>query len=90
MLYMVVERFKPEASVEVYRRAREQGRMLPEGLEYLDSWVDLDFNTCFQLMQTENEDLFRKWISRWQDLVDFEIFPVRTSTEAFQAISPRL
>ncbi len=90
MLYMVVERFKPDAAVEVYRRAREQGRMLPEGLEYIDSWVDADFKTCFQLMRTENEDLFRQWVSRWQDLVDFEIFPVRTSLEAFQTISPRL
>jgi hypothetical protein len=90
MLYIVVERFKPDAAVEVYRRAQQQGRMLPEGLEYIDSWVDLDFKTCFQLMRTENEDLFRQWISRWQDLVDFEIFPVRTSPEAFQAISPRL
>ncbi len=90
MLYMVVERFKPDAAVEIYHRAQRRGRMLPEGLEYIDSWVDLDFKTCFQLMQTENEDLFQQWISQWQDLVDFEIFPVRTSAEAFQVISPRL
>ncbi len=87
---LLVELFKADAAVDVYRRAREQGRMLPEGLEYINSWVDLDFKTCFRLMRTENEDLFRQWISSWQDLVDFEIFPVRTSPEAFQAISPQL
>jgi hypothetical protein len=87
MLYMVIERFKPGAAVEVYRRAKEKGRMLPDGLEYIDSWVDLNFETCFQLMRTGNEALFQDWIGRWQDLVDFEIIPVRTSAEASRAIS---
>jgi hypothetical protein len=90
MLFMVVERYKPGAAVEIYRRAQQRGRLLPDGLEYLDSWVDLDFKTCFQLMRTENEELFQQWVSQWQDLVDFEIVPVRTSAEAFQLISPRL
>lgn len=90
MLYMVVERFKPGAVDEIYCRAQVSGRMLPEGLEYIDSWVDLDFNTCYQLMRTENEELFQKWISHWQDLVYFDIIPVRASAEAFQVISPRL
>jgi hypothetical protein len=90
MLYMVVERFKTPGAIEVYRRARDQGRMIPEGLEYVSSWVDLDFTTCFQLMQTEDEKLFEDWISRWQDLVEFEIFPVQSSAEAMAAIAPRL
>ena len=90
MLYMVIERFKPGAAVEIYRRAKTQGRLLPEGLEYVASWVDLEFNTCFQLMQTEDERLFEVWRARWQDLGDFEIIPVRTSAEAFEAIAPRL
>lgn len=87
---MVVERFKPDAAVEIYRRATTQGRLLPEGLEYVASWVDLEFNTCFQIMQTENPETFQHWVSRWEDLADFDITPVRTSAEAFQIIAPRL
>lgn len=90
MFYMVIEKFKPGAAVEIYRRAKEQGRLLPEGLEYVASWVDLEFNTCFQLMQTEDVSLFDEWCERWQDLGDFEIIPVRTSAEAFAVIAPRL
>ena len=90
MLYMVIERFKIPGAIEVYRRAREQGRMLPDGLEYISSWVDLDFTSCFQLMQTEDEKLFEQWVNRWQDLVEFEIIPVRSSAEAMAAIAPRL
>jgi Protein of unknown function (DUF3303) len=90
MLFMVVERFKDAGAVAVYRRAREQGRLLPEGLEYVASWVDLDFTRCFQLMQTEDASLFATWVSRWQDLVEFEIVPVRTSAEAAAALAPRL
>lgn len=90
MLYMVVERFKTPGGIEVYRRARDRGRLLPEGLEYVSSWVDLEFTTCFQLMKTENDELFQSWVSRWQDLIDFEIIPVQTSAEAMEAIAPRL
>jgi hypothetical protein len=90
MLYMVIEKFKPGAAVEIYRRAKEQGRLLPEGLEYVASWVDLEFNTCFQLMETEEVSLFEVWRERWQDLGDFEIIAVRTSAEAFEVIAPRL
>ena len=90
MLYMVIERFKTPGAIEVYRRARDQGRLLPDGLEYVSSWVDLEFATCFQLMKTEDETLFESWVSRWQDLVDFEIIPVRTSAEAMQVIGPHL
>ncbi len=89
MLYMVVERFKPGATVEVYRRAREQGRLLPDGLLYVSSWVDLDYTTCFQLMETEDETLLEQWIKNWEDLVEFEIVPVRTSAEASE-FAPRI
>ncbi len=90
MLYMVVERFKKGAAPEIYRRARDRGRMMPPGLEYVSSWVDLDFKTCYQLMRTAEESLFDVWISTWNDLVDFEIIPVRTSEEAVQIIAPQL
>jgi hypothetical protein len=87
---MVVERFKPGAAPQIYRRARERGRQLPAGLDYVDSWVDLDFARCFQLMRTENPSLFQEWIAAWSDLADFEVIPVRTSSEAARAIAPEL
>jgi Protein of unknown function (DUF3303) len=89
MLYMVVERFKPGSAHEVYRHARERGRLLPDGLLYVSSWVDLDYTTCFQLMETEDETLFQQWIKYWDDLVEFEIVPVRTSAEAIE-LAPRI
>ncbi len=87
MLYLVIERFKPGAAPEVYRRARDRGRMLPAGLEYVASWVDLEFTTCYQLMQTNDASLFAAWISAWEDLVEFEVVPVRTSAEAAQLMA---
>jgi hypothetical protein len=90
MLYMVIERFKEPGAVSVYRRARDKGRMLPAGLEYISSWVNLDFTICFQLMETRDARLFDTWIARWSDLVDFEIVPVLSSAEASQTIAPRL
>lgn len=80
MLYMVIERFKDAPAI--YRRLHEKGRMMPEGLEYVSSWIDVDLKTCWQLMRTEDESLFRAWTDNWKDLVDFEIVRVRTSAEA--------
>jgi hypothetical protein len=82
MLYIVIEHFQAGAATEIYRRARERGRMLPAGLEYVDSWVDLDYSRCFQLMRTEDPLLFDAWVAEWSDLVRFEIVPVRSSAEA--------
>jgi hypothetical protein len=90
MLYMVVEHFKTPGAVDVYRRARDKGRFIPDGLEYVSSWVDQDFTTCFQLMRTDDVSLFEQWTSHWTDLVDFEIIPVQTSAEAMQIIAPKL
>jgi hypothetical protein len=81
MLYMVFERFKESAAPQIYQRLREKGRRMPEGLEYVSSWVDLEFKTCYQLMQTEDASLFPLWTDNWKDLMDFEIMPVRTSAE---------
>jgi hypothetical protein len=78
---MVVETFSHGAE-RVYERADERGRMLPEGLEYVDSWVEEDLGRCFQLMATEDASLFDEWIGRWSDLAEFEVVPVLTSAEA--------
>jgi hypothetical protein len=90
MLFMVIERFRPGRAVEVYRRFREHGRMAPAGVQYVSSWVDLDFHRCFQLMEAESEAALRDWTTHWDDLVDFEIVPVRTSADAAAAIAPEL
>ena len=82
MLFMVIERFKNRDALAVYRRFREQGRMMPEGLKYIDSWVEENYDRCFQLMETDDPELFKEWTSNWDDLVDFEIVCVLTSKEA--------
>ena len=87
MLYMVVERWAPGAAPAIYRRFRERGRMAPEGLEYVASWVDHEFRTCWQLMRTEDPALFGAWTDAWQDLGSFEIVPVRTSAEAVEIMA---
>ena len=79
---MVIERFRNRDAGVVYRRFRERGRMLPEGLKYVESWTEANFDRCFQLMECEEPRLFEEWVSHWQDLVEFEIVPVLTSKEA--------
>jgi hypothetical protein len=87
MLFMVIERFRDRNAVAVYRRYREQGRMMPEGLKYVGSWIEPNFDRCFQLMECEDPRLFEQWTGRWEDLVEFEVIPVITSKEASEAIS---
>ncbi|HEY8945621.1 MAG TPA: DUF3303 family protein [Polyangiaceae bacterium] len=79
---MVIERFKPGAAPVIYRRLREEGRHLVEGLEYVASWVGLDFAICWQIMRTEDVGLLEAWCAAGRELVDFEIVPVRTSADA--------
>ena len=87
---MVIEYFNAGAAVDIYRRSRDRGRQLPPGLEYLDSWVDLNYFQCFQLMRTDDRALFDLWIKAWSDPGHFEIIPVRTSAEAAQHIANKL
>ena len=91
MLFMVIERFGGrERAAAVYRRFRERGRMTPEGLRYVASWVEGDFGRCFQLMECEDPRLLGEWAAHWQDLVEFEFVPVVTSAEASESISTPL
>ena len=83
---MVIERFKNRDAVAVYRRARDQGRMLPDGLTYAGSWVETNYDRCFQLMEADDASLFATWTAAWADLVDFEIVPVLTSDAARAAV----
>jgi hypothetical protein len=79
MLYMVIERFRNHDAAAVYRRFREKGRMLPDGLHYVDSWVEENHGRCFQLMACDDVRLLQQWVAHWNDLVDFEIVPVHPS-----------
>jgi hypothetical protein len=90
MLFMVIEHFRPGRAPEVYRRFRERGRMAPDGLQYVSSWVDLEFHRCFQVMKADDETALRQWTVNWEDLIDFEVVPVRTSAQAAAAIAPLL
>ena len=89
-LYMVVEHFKNKDAVAVYRRFRDGGRLAPEGLRYVSSWVDERLESCYQLMETHDRALLDQWMANWSDLVDFEVHPVMTSNEAAEKIAPRL
>lgn len=90
MLYMVVEHFINGDPLPVYRRFRDQGRLAPEGLQYVSSWVDEKLERCFQLMETDDRSLLDEWISKWSDIVSFEVFPVISSKDAAERIGPSL
>lgn len=87
---MVVEHFKNRDPLPIYRRFRDHGRLAPEGLEYVSSWVDEPLERCFQLMETEDRNLIDEWIAKWSDIVSFEVYPVISSREAAERIASRL
>ena len=91
MLFMVIERFKDNDMVPVYRRVRDAGRALPEGLDYVDSWVEPNFARCFQLMRCSDARLLQQWVLEWRGLgVSFEIIPVVPSKDTREVIAPHL
>lgn len=79
MLYMVIERYNDKTAV--YKRFREKGRMMPEGVSYVSSWVTADGNTCYQINESQSEELLHEWASNWDDITDFEFIPVISSRE---------
>jgi hypothetical protein len=82
MIFMIVEHFRGGDAGPVYERFRARGRLAPEGLSYVGSWVTSDLQRCYQVMECADEALLREWIAQWDDLVDFEVIPVITSAEA--------
>jgi uncharacterized protein DUF3303 len=88
-LYMIIERFKNGDPAPVYRRFRERGRMAPEGLSYVSSWITEDLTTCYQVMQTDDRNLLSQWMENWKDVADFEVHPVITSAQAADAVASR-
>jgi hypothetical protein len=90
MLYMVVETFRDGDARPVYRRFRDRGRLAPDGLQYVSSWVTQDLRRCFQVMECDDPALLDAWMARWDDIVDFEVVPVMTSAAAAAAVAPAL
>jgi hypothetical protein len=91
MLFMVIERFKDSDMVPVYRRLRDKGRMIPDGLKYIDSWIEPNFSRCFQLMECGDLRLLQQWILQWRGSgTSFEIVPVLTSAETREVVAPYL
>ncbi len=90
MLFMVIEKYKNGDPIPVYRRFRQQGRLMPAGVEYRGSWITEDLGRCYQVMECGDRRLLDQWIANWRDIVDFDVVPVMTSAEAQAAVSPRL
>lgn len=87
MLFMVVETFREQNAKAIYQRLSEKGRMMPEGLTYIDSWVSADLDQCFQLMEADDVTQLQQWICQWTDLMSFQIVPVVHGKETAVAIT---
>ena len=82
MLFMIIEHYRHGDPRQVYDRFRKHGRLAPDGLRYINSWVTPDLAHCYQVMECEDRTLLDRWIAAWHDIVDFEVIPVITSAEA--------
>ena len=89
MLFMVIERFKGRDPEPIYQRLRESGRSMPDGLRYIDSWIEVNFDRCFQLMECDEARLLQEWTLFWRDYIDFEFIPVVPSAETRQVVEGR-
>ena len=89
MLFMVIERFQRQ-SLAVYRRVRDGGRRMPEGVTFVDSWVSADLSRCFQLMECDQVHLLQEWVAQWVDLAEFEIVPVTRGRVTAESLGPML
>ena len=90
MLFMVVERFRNQDAKAVYRRVRDKGRMMPDGLAFVGSWVSADVARCFQLMECDDVTKFQRWVAEWSDLMECEIVPVVAGKDTAAALAASL
>jgi len=90
MLFMVIERFKNRDARAIYRRFRDQGHQMPDGLEYVASWIEPSFDRCFQVMKCDDARLLQQWVAAWGDLIEFEFVPVVPSAETRAVVEPLL
>lgn len=86
MMFMVIETFRDQNAKAIYARLRDQGRQMPDGLKFVNSWVSADLSRCFQLMEADDVALFQRWIAEWSDLMEFEVVPVVQSRETAIAL----
>ena len=90
MQFMIIERFRNRDPLPIYRRLRDKGRQMPDGLRYVSSWIEVNFERCFEVMECDDLTLLQQWIAQWSDLMEFEIVPVRTSAETRATVEPLL
>lgn len=89
MQFMIVERFRNGDPLPVYRRLEERGRLIPEGVKYVGSWVADDLTCCYQVMECADSELLDRWLEQWRDLVDFDVIPVISSSDAAKQVASR-
>jgi len=90
MQFMVIERFRNQDARAVYRRLQERGRLMPDGLAFVSSWVEADLGRCFQVIECNDATLLQRWVAEWVDLIEFEIVPVvpgKVAAEIFASTS---
>jgi hypothetical protein len=90
MLFMVIENFRNQDAKSVYRRFKEEGRLMPDGLAFVSSWVEADLSRCFQVMECDDVTLLQRWVVRWSDLIHFEIVPIVPGKETAAALAEAL
>jgi hypothetical protein len=89
MLFMVIERFRDRDPIPVYQRVRDAGIKFPEGLSYVGSWIEPNFDRCFQLTECDDARLLQEWVLNCQGLgITFEIVPVVPSKETREVVAP--
>ncbi len=89
MLFMVIEKFNQGSAPAIYERLRERGRGVPEGLVYVDSWIEVGFGRCFQLMECDDAERLQEWVLHWHDLATFEIVPVTPSRRTAAVVAAK-
>jgi hypothetical protein len=90
MHYLVIESFRNGDPIPIYRRFRARGRLMPDGLAYISSWITEDLTRCYQIMETADRSLLEQWMAQWIDLMDFEVMPVLPSADVQERLAPRL
>ena len=90
MLFMVIENFRNQDAKSVYRRFRDKGRQMPDGLAFVGSWIAADLGRCFQVMEADDVTLLQRWVAAWSDLVEFEIVPVTPGKSTAEALASQL
>ncbi|MCW5749244.1 MAG: DUF3303 family protein [Alphaproteobacteria bacterium] len=90
MQFMVIERFRNQDGKAIYRRLRELGRMMPDGITFVSSWISADLGRCFQIMACDDVTLLQRWVTSWSDLIDFEIVPVAPGKDTAAALDDLL